>query len=216
LLAIASEREGGAHQRYELGAAAVTEPRTPVRVDLRKYGSRGYRPGRPFLVRALWLLVEAAVFLNPAVTSYRSKRYLLRRFGAQLGEDVTIKPNVHIKNPWLLTVGDHVWLGERSWIDNLAPVSIGSHACISQGAYLCTGNHDWTDPGMGLMVGEIHVGAGAWVGAFARIAPGVAIAEESIVSLGTVQLADTEPRGIYSGNPGQKVGERRMYERDAR
>jgi acetyltransferase-like isoleucine patch superfamily enzyme len=57
---------------------------------------------------------------------------------------VNIKPSVNIKYPWLLEVGDHVWIGEEVWIDNLAKVRIGSNVCISQGAMLLTGNHDFT------------------------------------------------------------------------
>ena len=43
-----------------------------------------------------------------------------------------------------LVVGDDCWLGESCWIDNLDKVVIGNNVCISQGALLLTGNHDYT------------------------------------------------------------------------
>lgn len=181
-----------------------------TRVDLSHPTPDGFDPGRPFVVRALWLVVEALVLLNPLVTSYRLKRALLRAFGARVGAGVVIKPNVHVKYPWRLELGDHVWLGERAWIDNFVTVRIGSSVCVSQGAYLCTGNHDWSDPGFRRFVAPVLVEDGAWIGAFARVAPGVVVGREAVVGLGAVLLADAEPRGVYRGNPAERVGERRF------
>ncbi len=146
--------------------------------------------------------------LNPVFVSYRLKAAVLRAFGARIGNGVVIKPNVHIKYPWRLSIGDYSWIGERSWIDNLANVRIGSNVCVSQGAYLCTGNHDWTDPHMVLMVKEIAVEDGSWIGAFARIAPGVTVGSQSVVTLGSVLLRDADPSGIYAGNPAVRIGNR--------
>lgn len=182
-------------------------------VDLRGMSLRGYRPGRPRWVRAAWMLVEALIFLNPVVPWYSVKRRVLQCFGARIGRGVIIKPNVHIKYPWHLSVGDNSWIGERSWIDNFVPVRIGANAVLSQGAYLCTGNHDWSDPNMGLIVKPIEVEDGAWVGAFARVAPGVTVGRESILTLGSVLLTDAAPRGVYRGNPAVRVGERDLDER---
>lgn len=177
-------------------------------IDLRRTSRRGYRPGRSYAYRALWLLAEALVLLNPIVTPYSLKRWVLRRFGARIGMGVIIKPGVHVKYPWHLEIGDHAWIGERAWIDNFVKVRIGANAVLSQGAYLCTGNHDWSDPGMGLVVKPITIEDGAWVGAFARIAPGVTVGREAIVSLGAVLVQDAEPRSVYQGNPASRVSER--------
>jgi putative colanic acid biosynthesis acetyltransferase WcaF len=175
--------------------------------------NRGYDPGKPFWYRSLWLVIEALTLLNPVFIPYSLKARILRAFGASIGYGVIIKPGIHIKYPWHLTVGDNVWLGERAWIDNFVPVIIGDNACVSQGAYLCTGNHDWSDPGMGLVVKPITVERGAWVGAFARVGPGVTVGEEAVVSLGSVLLKDAEPRGIYQGNPAVRVRERTIRDR---
>lgn len=171
------------------------------RVDLTLTSRRGYRPGRSYAYRAMWLVVEALVLLNPIVTPYSLKRFVLRRFGARVGSGVVIKPGVHVKYPWHLEIGDNAWIGERVWIDNFVKVRIGANAVLSQGAYLCTGNHDWSDPGMGLIVKPITVADGAWVGAFARIAPGVTVGSTAVVTLGSVLLADAEPAGVYAGTP---------------
>jgi putative colanic acid biosynthesis acetyltransferase WcaF len=184
------------------------------RVQLAHTHPAAYRPGRSYGVRALWLLVEAFVLLNPVVVSYRFKAAVLRLFGATIGDGLLIKPGVHVKYPWRLSVGDHCWLGERAWIDNMEDVTLGSDVVISQGAYLCTGNHDWSDPAMPLAPRPIRIDDGAWIGAFAKVAPGTTIAAGSVVALGGVVFRDTEPWGIYRGNPAELVGTRTLRNAD--
>ena len=182
-------------------------------VDLTLTSNRGYRHARRLPVRMLWLAADALVMRNPLVTSYAVKRATLRLFGARIGRNVLVKPDVQIKCPWHLSIGDNAWIGERAWIDNFVDVRIGANACISQGAYLCTGNHDWSDPGMGRVVEPVVVEDGAWVGAFARIAPGVVVGREAVVTLGSVLVSDAVPRGVYAGNPAQLVHERTIRDR---
>ena len=87
-----------------------------------------------------------------------------------------------IKYPWFLELGDNVWIGERVWIDNHCAVRIGSNCCISQACYIGTGNHDWNDPGFRFFCREIEVGAGAWLTAFTRLAPGTTIPANHVVT----------------------------------
>jgi putative colanic acid biosynthesis acetyltransferase WcaF len=182
-------------------------------VDLTGTSNRNYHPGRSYMTRAVWLIVAALLFRNSVITSYRLKRGVLRLFGARIGSDVLIKPEVHIKYPWRLRTGDNCWIGERAWIDNMEDVWLGDNVVVSQGAYVCTGNHDWSDPGMGLTPRPVFIEDGVWVGAFARVGPGRRVAEESVLALGSVLLSDTERRGVYRGNPAQLV--RRRTVRDS-
>lgn len=169
--------------------------------DLSTFDNRSYDPGRPQWVQALWFIFGLPVLrssLNP-LSGLRVK--LLRLFGARVGIGVVIKPGVRVKHPWLLTIGDHTWLGEDCWIDNIAAVRIGSSACISQAAYLCTGNHDWADPAFGLIARPIVVGDGAWVGARSVVCPGVTIARLGILTAGSIAQRDVGEAEIHSGNP---------------
>ena len=97
---------------------------------------------------------------------------LLRMTGASVGAGVVIKPRVTIKYPWKLAVGNHSWIGEQVWIDNLDQVTIGAHVCISQGALLLCGNHDYKKPTFDLITGPIVLEDGVWIGAKASVALG--------------------------------------------
>jgi putative colanic acid biosynthesis acetyltransferase WcaF len=116
-----------------------------------------------------------------------------------------MKPGVRIKYPWLLEIGAYTWIGEDCWIDNLASVQIGANVCISQGTYLCTGNHDWSDPYFGLVVQPIVIRDGAWVGAKSLLCPGVEMGEGAVVAAGSVVRGRLCSNIIYGGNPAVRI-----------
>jgi len=136
------------------------------------------------------------------------KKFLLRVFGAHVGNGVIIKPHVSIKYPWKLKIGNHSWIGEGVWIDNLGEVVIGDHCCLSQGAMLLCGNHDYSKVTFDLMIGNITLENGVWIGAKSVVCPGVICREHSLLSVGSVATKELEARGIYQGNPASKVKER--------
>ena len=183
-----------------------------LKVDLSSYRVAGYSPGAGVLRRGLWYIVNALLFKSDLLPWYGVKNRILRIFGAKIGKGVVIKPCVNIKHPWRLAVGDHSWIGEGAWIDNLVAVKIGANACISQGAYPVTGNHDYKDRQFGLIVGEIEVEDGVWIGAKAIVCPGVRVRNGSVVTAGSVVQADTDVWGIYSGNPAKRARERVLRE----
>ena len=131
-------------------------------------------------------------------------------FGAKVGDGVVVKPGVNIKYPWNLEIGAHSWIGEKVWIDSLTRVTIGCHACISQGVYLCTGNHDWSDPEFGLITKSITVKDGVWIGAKAIVLPGVTLASNSVITAGAVVTQNTETGMVYSGSPANPVRNRNI------
>ena len=132
-----------------------------------------------------------------------------------MGRGVVLKPGVRVKYPWRLSIGGHSWIGEDVWIDNLVEVRIGANACLSQGAYLCTGNHDWSDPSFGLRVLPIVLEDGAWLGTRALICPGVTIGESGVAAAGSVVMKSIPAFEIHSGNPAQFV-KRRTFRQAAR
>ena len=127
-----------------------------------------------------------------------------------------IKPNVKITFPWKLTLGDHVWLGEECWLLNLAPITLEDSVCISQRAFLCTGNHNYKSPSFDLITKPIQVERGAWIGAGAFVGPGVSVGSHAVLAAGSVATKDLEPYGIYQGNPAVRVRERVFEDAETR
>ena len=183
-----------------------------MQVDLSRYDNSCYTPGRSPWIQALWFFVGLPVLRASWIPFSGLRVWLLRLFGARVGKGAVIKPGVRVKYPWRLEIGNHCWIGEDSWIDNLAAVAIGSNVCISQGAYLCTGNHDWTDSGFALITRPIFIQDGAWVGAKALICPGTSIGAGAVASAGCVASGRLEPYTIYSGNPATPIKHRIIRE----
>lgn len=164
------------------------------------------------LKATLWYLVNVLFFINPLFIARGVKVALLRLFGAQVGIGVVIKPGVNIKYPWKLSIGDHCWIGENVWIDNLAEVTIGPHCCLSQGAMLLTGNHNYKKTSFDLITAPIKLGHGAWVGARATVCPGVTIGEQAIVTVASVATSDVPDSVICQGNPAKAIRMRLITE----
>ena len=181
---------------------------TRSRVDLSAFSNQDYDPGRGPFVRTLWyfvslLLMESGWF---PVSSLKTK--LLRAFGAAIGQGVVVKPHVRVKYPWRLTVGDHCWIGQEVWIDNIADVVLGSHVCVSQRAFLCTGSHDHRRPTFDLAAQPIRVENGAWICAASVLGPGVSVGANAIVAAGAVVVKDVPAETIVGGNPARAIGSR--------
>ena len=102
-------------------------------------------------------------------------------------------------------MGDYTWIGENVWIDNLVKVRIGSNVCLSQGAMLLCGNHNYKKSTFDLMVGEIIIEDGAWIGAMSTVCPGVTCKSHSVLSVNSVANKDLEAYYVYQGTPAQKV-----------
>ncbi|GAB4045204.1 WcaF family extracellular polysaccharide biosynthesis acetyltransferase [Spirosoma litoris] len=177
------------------------------KTDLSRFDNSWYDHGPRWRV-IVWFIVNA-FFINtylPIPGSFRIA--ILRLFGAKIGHHVMLKPAVNIKYPWLLEVGNYVWIGEQVWIDNLSKVIIGDHACLSQGAMILTGNHNYRLSTFDLTTRPITLDDGVWIGAKAVVCAGVHCESHAVLSVNSVATHSLEAYGIYQGNPAVFVRQR--------
>jgi putative colanic acid biosynthesis acetyltransferase WcaF len=181
------------------------------KTNLEEFNNSWYKPGNKLKI-IVWYLMNR-LFINTYLPYPVSlKLFLLKIFGCKLGKNVTIKPKINIKYPWFLKIYDNVWIGENVWIDNLAKVTIASNVCISQGAMLLCGNHNFKKSTFDLIIGKITLEEGVWIGAQTVICPGVTCKSHSVLTVGSVATKDLEPYSIYQGNPAKKIKERVITE----
>ena len=158
--------------------------------------------------KVLWFFVNIVFFQNPLNPSSILKVFLLRFFGTKTGVGITIKPKVNIKYPWLLEIGNHVWIGEEVWIDNLVVVKIGNNVCLSQGVTLLTGNHNYKKSSFDLMTDRIVLEDGVWICAKAVVCSGVICRSHSVLTIGSVITKNMEKYCVYQGNPAVLIRKR--------
>lgn len=170
-------------------------------VDLRRYDSANFDRGRSNGIVLLWWLVQAIAFpLSPHhLNGIRAG--LLRLFGAQIGENVLIRPTARFTYPWKVNIGDHTWIGDDVVFYSLDQITVGSHCIISQHSYLCTGSHDITNPQFTLQIGAIAIGNGAWVATDCFIGPDVHIGANAVIGTRSSVFSDIPEGYVCFGTP---------------
>jgi putative colanic acid biosynthesis acetyltransferase WcaF len=159
--------------------------------------------------RLIWNICWAVLYRFSPRPLHGWRAMLLRLFGATMGPDCHFYPGSKIWAPWNLVCAEQVTAADGVEIYNPAPLILGSHAILSQGAYLCGATHDYDDPGFPLLAYAMQVGAYAWVCARASVAPGVQVGEGAVLGLGSVATRNLEAWTVYAGAPAVKVKERR-------
>jgi putative colanic acid biosynthesis acetyltransferase WcaF len=166
-----------------------------------------YDPGASSLKIYCWYLVSMTIFRSGLIPFSVILVFLLRLFGAKIGKSVRIKPYIHIRYPWKLSVGDYSWLAD-CYIDNIEKITIGSNVCVSQHAMLQTGNHNYKTVTFNLITKPIILEDGVWISARAVVCPGVIAFSHAVLSVGAIAKQDLEAYYIYQGNPAEKVRKR--------
>lgn len=159
--------------------------------------------------RFVWSVCQALLYRTSPRPFHGWRSFLLRCFGAQMGPHCHFYPHSRIWAPWNLICAEKVTAADGVDIYNPAPMRFGSHAILSQDAFLCGATHDYDDPRFPLLAYAMEFGPYSWVCARAIVAPGVSLGEGSVLGLGSVATRDLEPWSVYAGMPAVKIKERR-------
>jgi len=135
----------------------------------------------------------------------------LIRFGAQIGQDTTIMPPLHMHNMGKhssdhfsnLVIGSQCYLGPKLFIDLQEQVTIADNATISMGVSLLTHIDVGHSPlGEHLFPADckpIVIEKGAYIGAGAIVLKGVTIGECAVIGAGCVVTKDVPPWSVVVG-----------------
>lgn len=168
--------------------------------------SRKYSVGEQFR-RVAWAAGQWLLRLSPRPL-FGWRRFVLRSFGARVGEQAHVYPGTRIFMPWNLELGAWCAIGDGAFIYNLGRVVVGAHATISYRAHICAGTHDFSRADLPLLKPPVHIGERAWIGTEAFIGPGVSIEPGAIVGARAVVIKDVAALDIVAGNPARRIGTR--------
>jgi len=164
------------------------------------------------LRRAVWGFVYVILFRTSPRPFHSWRAFLLRCFGAKLGPHVHICPRARIWAPWNLVCADRTAIADDAIVYNPEPIELGTHAIVSQQAYLCGATHDYQHPDFPLISFPISIGPYAWICARATVQPGVSVGEGAVLALGSVASRDLKAWMVYAGVPARPVKQRVRHE----
>ena len=161
--------------------------------------------GRSALMVQLWWLVQATLFRGSPQVCYGFRRWLLRRFGAQIGKGVIVRPSATLTYPWRIRIGDHSWIGDDVVIYSFAEITIGNDVVISQKSYLCAGTHDYRSQDFSIQALPIVIEDQAWVAADVFVAPGVTVGKGAVVGSRSSVFTNLPSMMVCIGSPARPV-----------
>ncbi len=161
--------------------------------------------------RASWNVVWVLLYRTSPRPLHAWRSLLLRLHGAKMGPDCHFYPASKVWAPWNLVCANQVTAADHAEIYNPACISFGSHAILSQGAYVCGATHDYDDPAFPLVAYAMHIGSYAWICARASVSPRVSVGDGAVLGLGSVASRDLEPWTIYAGTPAVAVRLRKRH-----
>ncbi len=164
----------------------------------------GFR-GRSAVITQLWWLVQSTLFGLSPQFMFGWRRWLLKLFGAKIGQSVLIRPSVKITYPWKVSIGDYAWIGDDVVLYSLGEIEIGDNAVISQRSYLCAAGHDYKQPDFPIFDNKITIGSQAWLATDVFIAPGISIGRGTVVGARSSVFADMPEGMICYGSPAKAV-----------
>lgn len=134
--------------------------------------------------------------------------------GIRIGDGVFVGRNTILscKNGDI-ALGDGANIGFNCEIFSAARVEIGARALLAAYCYVIGGDHDWKDAGtsvldQGRRANGVTIGAGAWLGAGAKVLDGVTVGDHAIVGAGAVVTGNVPASAIAVGVPARVIGSR--------
>lgn len=163
---------------------------------------------RNIIKRIIWLIIYYSLFRYSPVFLFGWRNTVLRTAGASVGKNSKIYPSTFIWAPWNLKMGRSSCLGPKVNCYNIDKLVIEDFCIISQGAFLCTGSHDYNSHNFKLISMPITISSYVWIGAESFIGPNVFIGEGAVVGARSVCFKTLKSWGVYAGNPIKYIKER--------
>lgn len=153
------------------------------------------------LIRTVWGIAYVLFFKYSPRPFHKWRAFILRCFNAKVGKNVHVYPKVVIWAPWNLILDDECGIGNYANLYSQSIIKVGKRAVISQGSYICTGTHDYSDSGFPLIAKPITIGDYVWIASEAFIHPGITINTGAVIGARSVVTKDIPEWMVCSGFP---------------
>lgn len=138
---------------------------------------------------------------------------LLKNLAKNVGNNVSIQPEVYLFNIQNLSIGDNVSIHPLTYIEAYGEVKIGNDVSIAHGTTIMSVTHDFDKidipiKDQGITGIPIVIEDNVWIGAKATILGGNTIKKGSIIGAGAVVTKNVDENSIVAGVPAKKIRQR--------
>jgi acetyltransferase-like isoleucine patch superfamily enzyme len=152
-----------------------------------------------FLLNALPDWSPCSRFLRPGLATV---------LGMKCGRQTYLRKGNYYGNLRNIDIGDGTRIGRDVFFDALDRITLGSNVFVGFQASFITSAHEVGDAGRrcgALYARSIVVEDGVWIGACAKIGPGVTLGAGSVISVGAVVMRSVPANSVVAGVPARVV-----------
>ena len=164
--------------------------------------------GRNKIIVQLWWIIQSSLFAWSPQILYGWRRFLLRLFGAEIGDNVKIRPSARFTYPWKVKIGKNSWVGDDCIFYSLGRIEVGENVAIAHSVYFCTGYHDVESVSFDIKQSPIVIENEVWLTNDVFIGPGVKIGRGCVVGARSSVFSDMPEGMICYGTPAKPIKER--------
>lgn len=157
--------------------------------------------GRSAFVVQMWWIIQSTLFGCSPQFLYGWRRFLLRLFGAKIGQNVIIRPSARITYPWKICIGDYSWIGDDVVLYSLGEITIGKNTVISQRSYLCAASHDYNSEAFDIFAESIEVKDEVWIATDVFVGHGVVIGQGAVIGARSSVFKSMPSEHVCVGSP---------------
>jgi acetyltransferase-like isoleucine patch superfamily enzyme len=160
-------------------------------------------------------LLDLRTYLHALrLAHFSSYSYVRQVRRLDLGDGVSMAPNVSFRNAERISIGAGSHVGEHSvlWAgDRTGRITIGEKCLFAPNVTVTASNYGIVQGEVAIMdqpkeERDIVIGDGAWLGANVVVLAGVTIGEGAVVAAGAVVTKDLPPLCIAGGVPAKVIG----------
>jgi len=173
--------------------------------DIKNFKQINNFRGKSKIFTQSWYIVQDTLFRLSPQFMYGWRNFILKLYGAKIGEGVAIRPTVKILHPWKVTIGDYSWIGDGVTLLSAGKINIGSNTVLSQNTFLAAGGHDPRKVSFDTVIKPITIADEVWLQTDVFVAPGVVIGKGAVVGFRSTVTKDLPKGMICFGNPAKPI-----------
>jgi acetyltransferase-like isoleucine patch superfamily enzyme len=143
------------------------------------------------------------------VPIYTFRKLVFELAGVKVGKGSVIHMGCKFFKPSGVTIGEDTKVGEGTFLDGRAALSIGDHVDIASQVLIYNSEHGLNDPTFKAIEEPVEIGNYVFIGPRAIILPGVKIGKGAVVGANAVVTKDVPDYATVAGVPAKIIGERK-------